>query len=723
MVRERGEATRSLGHDASWSEHRRRSIRLKGYDYSQPGAYFVTIVTQDRLCLFGDVVEDRMRLNGAGEMAKTAWEGLPRRFRGIGIDVFVVMPNHVHGIIAIDESVGASLVALVGAQDGGRATTRVAPTLGDDVASNAGRATTGGGRKSGDDVVSDAGRATTRVGRAFDGEDDESVGASLVGAQDGGRATTRVAPTLGDDVASSAGRAITRVGRKSGDDVVSDAGRATTGVGRAFDGEDEGSVGASLVASAPTNSLLRCLDGSVTIAVGISRGANEGQSGRCRQDCPDGYARGMDACPAGRSNEAQLTPSLHEDLHRVPAFIGILRGILHQQANGHLERVNPGLLGYLKPQRLKDLRDYERRPYLLENHHPLGRPQKAQLEVLLDQLERHLDIPPASVDLGHGCNREGIRLPNVGDVAAQRIALSESHQPNGVLGPVSAVDSQPHDAIEDIAPTIEGMYHLVAGLCSKPAQPVATPLREPVKPGEAEVSQVCQHQCSRWQARHQVSRQHLLVLMRVRLKHDGPPLLASHVEHAGQLASEQTAVAFGNLSQRGKPSRHGVHCTLVYTHHLLGEWRQLLRDHSLKSLSQHAADLLEEPLQWLGSRAMEPLVDCLVCNRESGEEPELAFRDKTPDRQLAAEASQDADQQSRPQSHCGQNARPARALDPVVWLHVLQTLPEENLYIPNGLCIVSAPGGHFNPSLLWSSLTLVLSKGGLPKGENGSYNN
>ena len=122
MVRERGEATRYLGHDASWSEHRRRSIRLKGYDYSQPGAYFVTIVTQDRLCLFGDVVEDRMRLNGAGEMAKTAWEGLPRRFRGIGIDVFVVMPNHVHGIIVIDEPVG---VSLVGAQDGGRATTRV----------------------------------------------------------------------------------------------------------------------------------------------------------------------------------------------------------------------------------------------------------------------------------------------------------------------------------------------------------------------------------------------------------------------------------------------------------------------------------------------------------------------------------------------------------------------------------------------------------------------
>ena len=63
---------------------------------------------------------------------------------------------------------------------------------------------------------------------------------------------------------------------------------------------------------------------------------------------------------------------------------------------------------------------------------------------------------------------------------------------------------------------------------------------------------------------------------------------------------------------------------------------------------------------------MESLVHRLVCNRESGEEPEPAFRDKTPDRQLAAGASQDADQKSGPQSQCGQDTRPARALEPVV---------------------------------------------------------
>ena len=214
-------------------------------------------------------------------------------------------------------------------------------------------------------------------------------------------------------------------------------------------------VGATLVASAPTNSLLRCLDASVTFAVSVSRGASERQCWGSGQNRLVRYARGVDARSSRGSNEAQFTPSLYEDLHRVPAFIGILGCILHQQANGYFERVNPGLVGYLKPQCLKDLGNYERRPYLLENHHLLGRPEKTQLEVLLDQFERHLDIPPASVDLGHRWNRERTRVVNVGDVAAHGPALSESHQANGVLGTISAVGSQPHDAVEHLAPLIE----------------------------------------------------------------------------------------------------------------------------------------------------------------------------------------------------------------------------------------------------------------------------
>ncbi len=82
--------------------HHRRSQRLAGYDYAQPGAYFVTMVTQDRLCLCGDVVVEQMCLNAAGKMIQAAWLEMPDRFPHTVLDRFVVMPNHVHGIVVID---------------------------------------------------------------------------------------------------------------------------------------------------------------------------------------------------------------------------------------------------------------------------------------------------------------------------------------------------------------------------------------------------------------------------------------------------------------------------------------------------------------------------------------------------------------------------------------------------------------------------------------------
>ena len=82
-------------------KHHRRSIRLKGYDYSQAGAYFVTICTQDRECLFGDVVDGEMRLNDAGQMVHRIWNDLSVKYPDIEMDEFVVMPNHVHGIIML----------------------------------------------------------------------------------------------------------------------------------------------------------------------------------------------------------------------------------------------------------------------------------------------------------------------------------------------------------------------------------------------------------------------------------------------------------------------------------------------------------------------------------------------------------------------------------------------------------------------------------------------
>ena len=105
--------------------YRRRSLRLKGYDYTQGGAYFVTIVLQGRLCLFGEVVGTEMQLNKAGEMMCKVWEALPNRFPTITTDTFVVMPNHLHGIIIINQHIDSISVGapLVGAQSADTQTT------------------------------------------------------------------------------------------------------------------------------------------------------------------------------------------------------------------------------------------------------------------------------------------------------------------------------------------------------------------------------------------------------------------------------------------------------------------------------------------------------------------------------------------------------------------------------------------------------------------------
>ena len=79
----------------------RRSIRLKGYDYSQAGAYFVTIVTRNRACLFGNMVHDEVWLNVMGKIVQWTWHDLSNHVRNVQLDAFVVMPNHIHGIIVI----------------------------------------------------------------------------------------------------------------------------------------------------------------------------------------------------------------------------------------------------------------------------------------------------------------------------------------------------------------------------------------------------------------------------------------------------------------------------------------------------------------------------------------------------------------------------------------------------------------------------------------------
>jgi REP-associated tyrosine transposase len=89
-------------------KHHRRSIRLPQYDYSQAGAYFVTICAWGREPLFGEICEGEMRLSAAGLIVEAEWKRLAHQFANVYLDAFVVMPNHVHGIIVIHGQVGAT---------------------------------------------------------------------------------------------------------------------------------------------------------------------------------------------------------------------------------------------------------------------------------------------------------------------------------------------------------------------------------------------------------------------------------------------------------------------------------------------------------------------------------------------------------------------------------------------------------------------------------------
>jgi len=84
-------------------KHHRRSIRLKDYDYSSEGAYHVTIVTQGRECLFGEIIDKEMYLSNYGEIVRKWWDDIPVHFPNVKTGAFVIMPNHTHGNIFIFE--------------------------------------------------------------------------------------------------------------------------------------------------------------------------------------------------------------------------------------------------------------------------------------------------------------------------------------------------------------------------------------------------------------------------------------------------------------------------------------------------------------------------------------------------------------------------------------------------------------------------------------------
>ena len=85
------------------NKYRVETIRLKNYDYSKSGAYFITIVTHNRQCIFGKISDGRMILNDGGKIAQQCWMDIPEHFPHAELDEFVIMPNHIHGIIILNE--------------------------------------------------------------------------------------------------------------------------------------------------------------------------------------------------------------------------------------------------------------------------------------------------------------------------------------------------------------------------------------------------------------------------------------------------------------------------------------------------------------------------------------------------------------------------------------------------------------------------------------------
>ena len=97
------------------NHHNRRSIRLRGYDYSQAGAYFITICTKEWKCLFGEIEGNKSMFNHVGRIIADSWEWLSTQYGYVDLDEYVIMPNHMHGIFVIT--------------DDGRGGSRTAPTL------------------------------------------------------------------------------------------------------------------------------------------------------------------------------------------------------------------------------------------------------------------------------------------------------------------------------------------------------------------------------------------------------------------------------------------------------------------------------------------------------------------------------------------------------------------------------------------------------------------
>jgi putative transposase len=110
--------------------HHRRPVRLKGYDYSTPGTYFVPVVTNGYKCIFGKIIDTEMHNNHLGEIVSACWFGIPDHFSGIEVEPFVLMPNHIHGIITIlDDDRRGTIYRAPTKEEFGQPTVRSIPTI------------------------------------------------------------------------------------------------------------------------------------------------------------------------------------------------------------------------------------------------------------------------------------------------------------------------------------------------------------------------------------------------------------------------------------------------------------------------------------------------------------------------------------------------------------------------------------------------------------------
>jgi len=109
--------------------HHRKSIRLKGYDYTQAGAYFVTVVTYHRDCLFGKIENEIMTLNDLGKIADECWRAIPEHFPFVELGAHIIMPNHLHGIVVIHDAGRGAIYRAPTVEQFGKPTVGSLPTI------------------------------------------------------------------------------------------------------------------------------------------------------------------------------------------------------------------------------------------------------------------------------------------------------------------------------------------------------------------------------------------------------------------------------------------------------------------------------------------------------------------------------------------------------------------------------------------------------------------